>query len=192
MKLSPEFLEKLAGAAIAEGLADAVYTKVPTPIGTLLVATTEKGVCRVSFEDEREDRVLAEMALVLGPRVLASDKALRDVRDAFEAYFEEGPHTFDLPVDLSLVHSPFRKKVLQRLRKVRSGTVVTYGGLAEKAGNPRAARAAGTACATNPVPLIVPCHRVVPSSGGVGSYGLGGPRVKQLLLDLEGAKVAPR
>jgi methylated-DNA-[protein]-cysteine S-methyltransferase len=190
MGLSPEFLEKLAGSAIAEGLADAVYTTVSTPIGQLLVATTEKGVCRVSFEDEHEDRVLAEMALVLGPRVIASDKALRDVRDAFEAYFEDEPHVFDLPVDLSMVHSPFRRKVLQRLRKVRSGSVVTYGGLAEKAGSPRAARAAGTACATNPIPLIVPCHRVVPSSGGVGSYGLGGPSIKKLLLDLEGAKLA--
>jgi len=184
--LPESLLEAVAAAAVREGLADAVFTRVSSPIGRLLVVQGERGVVRVGFEDEPEDRVLAQVAARLGPRILASDRELAATRDALDAYFagEGDPH--ELPVDLSLVAAPFRHAVLQTLHaSVPHGEVVTYGALASRAGNPRAYRAAATACAINPVPILVPCHRVLPSTGGIGNYG-GGPERKRALLELEG------
>ena len=185
--LPDSLLEAVAAAAVREGLADAVFTRLSTPIGRLLVVQGERGVVRVGFEEEAEDRVLAEVAARLGPRILASDRELAATRDTLEAYFAGDGDPHELPVDLSLVAAPFRHAVLETLHdSVPRGQVVTYGALASRAGNPRAYRAAATACARNPVPIVVPCHRVLPSGGGIGNYG-GGPERKRALLELEGA-----
>jgi methylated-DNA-[protein]-cysteine S-methyltransferase len=190
--LPPALLESVASAAVREGLADAIFTRLSTPIGRLLVVQGERGVVRVGFEDEPEDGVLAEVAARLGPRIVGSDCELESTRDALHAYFagEGDPH--GLPVDLSLVAAPFRRIVLDTLHdEVGRGQVVTYGALAQRAGNPRAYRAAATACARNPVPILVPCHRVLPAGGGLGAYG-GGPERKRALLALEGAPTSAR
>ncbi|HET9737260.1 MAG TPA: methylated-DNA--[protein]-cysteine S-methyltransferase [Solirubrobacteraceae bacterium] len=190
--LPDALLESVAAAAVREGLADALFTRLKTPIGRLLVVQGERGVVRVSFEEEPEDGVLAEVAARFGPRVIGSDRELTSTRDAFDAYFagEGDPH--GLPVDLSLVAAPFRRVVLETLHdEVARGEVVTYGALAQAAGNPRAYRAAATACARNPIPILVPCHRVLPGGGGLGGYG-GGPERKLALLTLEGAPTTVR
>jgi methylated-DNA-[protein]-cysteine S-methyltransferase len=189
MTLPSHLLDAIASAAVREGLADAVYTRLPTPIGTLLIVQGEEGVVRVGFPEEPEDALLAQVAARIGPRVVASDRELAATRDVVSAYFEGEGETLELPVDMSLVRSDFRRAALETLRdEVHLGEVVTYGALAARIGHPRAARAVGSACATNPVPIIVPCHRVLPGSGGVGSYG-GGPERKRRLLAHEGATV---
>ena len=185
--LPDSLLEAVASAAVREGLADAVFTRLNTPIGRLLVVQGPRGIVRVGFEEEPEDGVLAEVAGRLGPRVIASDRELTTTRDALSAYLEGDEERLELPVDLELVGAPFRRQVLETLRReVARGDVVTYGALAERSGRPRAFRAAATACARNPVPIVVPCHRVVPGSGGIGNYG-GGRARKRVLLQLEGA-----
>ena len=189
MTLSSQLLESIASAAVREGLADAVYTHLRTPIGTLLIVQGREGVVRVGFPEEPADGLLAQVAGHFGPRIVASDRELAVTRDTVSAYFEGEDETLDLPVDMSLVRSDFRRTALQTLRReVHAGDVVTYGALAARIGHPKAARAVGSACATNPVPIIVPCHRVLPGSGGVGSYG-GGPERKRRLLAHEGATV---
>jgi methylated-DNA-[protein]-cysteine S-methyltransferase len=185
--LPDTLLEAVAAAAVREGLADAVFTRLRTPIGRLLVVQGERGVVRVGFEEEPEDRVLAEVAERLGPRIVGSDRELAVTRDTLEAYFAGEGDPQGLPVDLSLVAAPFRHAVLETLHdEIPRGQVVTYGALANRAGNPRAHRAAATACARNPVPILVPCHRVLPSGGGIGEYG-GGRERKRALLELEGS-----
>ena len=189
MTLPAHLLDAIASAAVREGLADAVYTRLSTPIGTLLVVQGEHGVIRVGFPEESADLLLAQVAARLGPRIVASDRELAATRDVFSSYFEGDDERLDVPVDLSLVRSDFRRAALTTLRdQVGPGDVVTYGALAAKIGRPNAARAVGSACARNPVPIVVPCHRVVPGSGGVGAYG-GGPARKRQLLALEGARV---
>jgi methylated-DNA-[protein]-cysteine S-methyltransferase len=189
MTLPSQLLDRIASAAVREGLADAVYTHLPTPIGTLLIVQGREGVVRVGFPEEPEDALLAQVAGRFGPRIVASDRELAATRDSVSAYFEGEDETLQLPVDMSLVRSDFRRAALQTLRdEVHAGEVVTYGALAARIGHPKAARAVGSACATNPVPIIVPCHRVLPGSGGVGSYG-GGPERKRVLLAHEGAAV---
>jgi methylated-DNA-[protein]-cysteine S-methyltransferase len=184
--LPDTLLESVATAAVREGLADAVFTRLSTPIGRLLVVQGAQGVVRVGFEEEPDDRVLADVAARLGPRIVGSDRELAGTREALEAYFA-GETEVSVPVDLSMVGAPFRRAVLETLHdSVTRGQVVTYGRLAERAGNARAHRAAATACARNPVPIFVPCHRVVPAGGGIGAYG-GGPERKRALLELEGA-----
>jgi methylated-DNA-[protein]-cysteine S-methyltransferase len=182
--LPESLLESVAAAAVREGLADALYTRLSTPIGRLLVVSGPDGIVRVAFESEREDVALAEVAAALGPNVIGSDRELAASRDALSAYFEGG-EPLHLPVDLRLTYAPFRRAVLEKLREVPLGETVSYGELAARAGHPRAARAVGTACARNPVPIIVPCHRVLPGSGKLGSYA-GGPERKRTLLNLEG------
>jgi methylated-DNA-[protein]-cysteine S-methyltransferase len=185
--LPESLLEAVASAAVREGLADAIFTRLNTPIGRLLVVQGPRGVVRVAFEEEPEDVVLADVAGRLGPRVIGSDRELAPTRDALAAYFEGDDETLAVPVDLELVGAPFRRRVLETLhREIHHGDVVTYAGLAERSGNPKAFRAAATACARNPVPIVVPCHRVLPSGGGIGNYG-GGPARKLALLQLEGA-----
>jgi len=179
-------LESVAAAAVREGLADALYTRLDTPLGRLLVIEGPEGLVRIAFPGEPEDRVLAEVAAALGPNLIGSDGQLRTERDALSAYLEGATATLDLPVDLRLTAAPFRRTVLERLRDVPRGQTVSYGELALRAGNPRAARAVGTACARNPVPIVVPCHRVLPGTGKLGNYG-GGPERKRALLELEGA-----
>ncbi len=185
--LPDSLLEAVAAAAVREGLADAVFTRLATPLGRLLIVQGERGVVRVGFEEEPEDHVLAEVAAAFGPRIVASDRELAGTRDTLDAYFAGEGDPQGLPFDLTLVPAPFRHAVLETLHdSVPRGEVVTYGTLAERAGNARAFRAAATACARNPIPIVVPCHRVLPSGGGIGNYG-GGPERKRALLELEGA-----
>jgi methylated-DNA-[protein]-cysteine S-methyltransferase len=179
-------MERLASAAVKEGLADAVYTTLPSPIGPLTVVQGDRGVLRIAFDGEPLDRTLARVAAGVGPRIVHSDRELAATRDTLSAYLEGDDERLELPVDLSLVGGPFRRAVLETLhREVHRGEVVTYGALARQAGNPRAVRAVGTACATNPIPIVVPCHRVLHSGGGLGGY-TGGLERKQYLLRLEG------
>jgi methylated-DNA-[protein]-cysteine S-methyltransferase len=187
MTLSEKFLDSLASAAVREGLADAVFTRLSTPLGRLLVVGGAEGIVRIGFEEEPEDRLLADVAEGLGPRIVASDRELESARDALSGYLEGDSESLTLPVDLRLARAPFRREVLETLhRDVGRGATISYGALAARSGHPRAARAVGTACARNPVPLVVPCHRVLPSTGGVGNYG-GGVARKVALLELEGA-----
>jgi methylated-DNA-[protein]-cysteine S-methyltransferase len=185
--LPDTLLEAVASAAVREGLADAVFTRLASPIGRLLVVQGPEGIVRVGFEDEREDAALAAVARALGPRVVASDRELAGTRDALSAYLEGDEDRLELPVDLRLVGAPFRRAVLETLHdEVPHGETVTYGALAARSGRPRAFRAAATACARNPVPIVVPCHRVLPAGGGIGNYG-GGVARKRALLRLEGS-----
>jgi methylated-DNA-[protein]-cysteine S-methyltransferase len=187
--LPEHLLESVAAEAVREGLADALFTSVATPIGKLTVVTGAGGaVVRIGFAEDPEDRVLAGVAAGLGPRVLRTDRELAPVREALQAYFEEGSTAeLTLPYDLRLMASPFRRAVLEALAQgTHRGETIRYGELATRVGNPKAARAVGTACATNPIPILVPCHRVLPSTGGIGNYGGGVPRKIQL-LELEGA-----
>jgi methylated-DNA-[protein]-cysteine S-methyltransferase len=188
--LPDTLLEAVASAAVREGLADAIFTRLSTPLGRLLVVQGPNGVVRVGFEEEPEDAVLAEVAGRLGPRIVGSDAELAITRDALSAYLEGDDDRLELPVDLGLVHAPFRREVLETLRGVGRGEVVTYGTLAERSGRPKAYRAAATACARNPVPIVVPCHRVLPTGGGIGNYA-GGTARKLALLELEGAPISP-
>jgi methylated-DNA-[protein]-cysteine S-methyltransferase len=189
--LPSALLESVAAAAVREGLADAVFTRLPSPLGRLLVVQGPAGLVRIGFEEEPEDHALAAVAAALGPRIVASDRELAEVRDALSAYLEGDREQLELPVDLRLMTAPFRRRVLETLHdEIQRGQTVTYGALAARAGNPGAARAVGTACARNPVPIVVPCHRVLPGSGGVGAYG-GGPERKRALLELEGAIPRP-
>ena len=186
--LRTSLLESIAAEAVREGLADAIYTRLPSPLGTLLVVRGAEGIVRVAFEEEPEDAVLAGVAAGLGPRVIGSDAQLGAERDALSGYLEGDVQELLMPVDLQLVSGPFRRAALDALHgTVARGETVSYGELAARAGHPRAARAAGSACARNPIPLIVPCHRVLPGTGALGNYA-GGPARKRTLLALEGVR----
>lgn len=165
------------------GLVDVAYAVVDSPVGELLVAATPAGVVRVSF-DFGVDEALSDLARRISPRVLEVPSRLDHARRQFDEYFAGKRRAFDLPVDLRLA-AGFRRRVLDALSGVDYGTVVTYREVAAKAGNDRAVRAAGNAVGANPVPIVVPCHRVVRTGGGLGGYG-GGVERKRLLLELEG------
>ena len=183
--LPDSLLESVAAAAVREGLADAVFTRLNSPIGKLLVVNGPDGIVRLAFEEEAEDRALAEVAAALGPRIVASDRELATERDALSDYLEGGSAVLDLAYDLRLMAAPFRHKVLEELHhSVRRGETVTYGELAALAGRPNAYRAAGTVCAGNRFPLFVPCHRVV-SASGLGPYGSLGTGYKERMLAVE-------
>lgn len=175
---------RLAARAGAEGLLDVVYRTLDSPLGALLVAATPAGVVRVAFAGEGHEDVLTDLAQRIGPRVLESPAALDVAARQLEEYFAGRRRDVDVPVDHRLSRG-FRLTVLRHLATdVPYGTTVSYAGLAALAGNPRAVRAVGTACATNPVPLVVPCHRIVRSDGASGAYR-GGAAAKRVLLDLE-------
>jgi methylated-DNA-[protein]-cysteine S-methyltransferase len=170
--------------AESDDLVDVAWTTTDSPVGELLLAATPAGLVRVSFWTE--DDVLEELAAKISPRVLAAPRRLDDVRRQLDEYFEGRRRHFDVDVDWTLSHG-FRRQALQVLAdQVGFGEVVTYKELANRAGHPNAVRAAGSACATNPVPIVVPCHRVIRTGGGLGGYG-GGLEAKHLLLTLEGA-----
>lgn len=175
----------LTERAVAEGLLDVFHRRVDSPIGPLLVAATHDGVVRLAFEREGHDAVLMSLADAISPRVLEAPARLDDVARQIDEYFAGRRTTFDVEVDLRLAHG-FRRTVLDHLREVPYGATSSYGDLARAAGSPRAVRAVGSACATNPVPIVVPCHRVVRSDGTIGQY-LGGTDAKRLLLALEAA-----
>jgi methylated-DNA-[protein]-cysteine S-methyltransferase len=175
--------------AVRSGLVDVAYTEYDAPIGSILVATTERGLVRIAFGGEDPDEVLEDLARTVSPRIVRAPRRLDAARRTFDRYFARRGDLDALAIDLQLA-SGFRKTTLATLRaQVPLGTTITYGALARRAGKPRAARAVGTAMATNPLPLVVPCHRVVPSTGGVGNYG-GGVPTKIALLELEGAALA--
>lgn len=167
------------------GLVDIGYTTVDTPVGTLFVASTGKGLVRLAFPEQPFDHVLEELAETLSPRLLEDPKRTDAARRQLEAYFEGRVHRFRTPLDWSLTPPGFSKRVLEATATIPFGSVSTYGDVAKRAGSPRAARAAGNALHDNPIPIVVPCHRVLPGSGGIGNYG-GGPERKRVLLELEG------
>jgi methylated-DNA-[protein]-cysteine S-methyltransferase len=174
-----------------DGLIDVAYATVDSPFGRLLVARTDRGVVRLALPSHRgdqrtDDEILEDLARFVSPRVLESAARLDEERRELEDYFEGKRHHFDVPVDWKLTPAGFRNRALHAVARIPYGETRTYGQIAKQAGNERAFRAAGTACGRNPIPLIVPCHRVVQSGGGVGNYG-GGPEMKRALLDLEGA-----
>ncbi len=177
---------RLARAAEDAGVLDVAYRTVDSPVGSLLVAATEDGVVRVAFPGEGHDAVLQALADRVSPRVLGAPARLDPVARQLDEYFAGRRRAFEVPLDWRL-SSGFRRTVLHRLAaEVGYGHTATYAALARLAGNPRAVRAVGTACATNPLPVVVPCHRVVRSDGGMGGY-LGGPEAKRTLLALESA-----
>jgi methylated-DNA-[protein]-cysteine S-methyltransferase len=171
-----------------EGLLDVAFASVDSPLGPLMVAATPKGLVRVSYTEFRgDDEVLEDLARMVSPRVLEAPGRLDGVRRELDEYFEGRRHHFDVPVDWALTAPGFRSRALHAVARIPYGKTKTYAEIAKSAGNERAFRAAGTACGRNPIPLIVPCHRVVQSGGGIGNYG-GGPEMKRALLDLEGAR----
>jgi methylated-DNA-[protein]-cysteine S-methyltransferase len=170
--------------AAEEGLLDVAYDMTDSPVGRLLVATTERGLCRIAFDPE-PDRTLDELARAFGSRVLRSPKPLDRTRRELDEYFQGRLHQFDLEVDLTAV-TDFHRSVLQELARVPYGQTATYGGLALKLGRPSAARAIGGAMNRNPIPIVLPCHRVVGAHGELTGYA-GGLERKAALLELEGA-----
>jgi methylated-DNA-[protein]-cysteine S-methyltransferase len=184
MTVSPTLDKRFREAAAAAGLLDVAYDLAETPIGTLLVATTERGLCRISF-DPQPEREAEWLAQAFGVRVLRVTKPVEPVRRQLHEYFEGTRTAFELPVDLRQ-SAPFSRDVLQRLAKVPYGQVTTYGALARAAHRPQAARAVGTVMNRNPIPIVLPCHRVVGANGSLVGYG-GGLERKEKLLKLEGA-----
>ncbi|UNX55526.1 methylated-DNA--[protein]-cysteine S-methyltransferase [Georgenia sp. TF02-10] len=175
----------LAAAAERAGLLDVAYTTVDTPLGRLLLAATERGLVRVAFEREDHDAVLQTLAERVSPRVLHAPARLATAARQVEDYLAGRRTGFDLPLDLSLA-TGFRRSVLEHLRQIGYGRTESYTQVATAVGSPRAVRAVGSACATNPVPVVVPCHRVLRSDGSLGGY-VGGLAAKQALLGLEAA-----
>jgi methylated-DNA-[protein]-cysteine S-methyltransferase len=173
------------GKARAEGPVDVTCRTVDSPFGPLLLVTTPEGLVRVAFESEGHDAVLARLARDVGPRVVRAPGRLDDAARQLDGYFDGRRRALDVPVDLRLARG-FRRTVLDRLRGIAYGATTTYAQLAEQAGSPRAVRAVGSACATNPLPIVVPCHRVVRRDGVIGDY-LGGTEAKRMLLALEAA-----
>jgi methylated-DNA-[protein]-cysteine S-methyltransferase len=175
----------LAVTAEAEGLLDVAYTTIDSPVGTLLLAATPKGLVRVAFEVEDHDRVLDTLSHRISPRVLRAPRRLDAAARELGEYFSRQRRAFDLALDLSLSRG-FRQLVQQHLPEIGYGQTRTYGQVAELVGKPKAVRAVGTACATNPLPVVVPCHRVLRADGTPGGY-VGGVAAKQVLLSLEAA-----
>jgi methylated-DNA-[protein]-cysteine S-methyltransferase len=175
----------LADLADERGLLDVAVGTVGSPVGDLLVAVTQKGLVRVAFVDENRDRVLGQLARWISPRILESARATQDVRRELDEYFASGRTVFDLPLDRRLVQG-MQRDVLAATGRIAYGSVATYGSIAKTIGRPTAARAVGRALGANPIPIVIPCHRVVGAGGSLTGYG-GGLERKELLLRLEGA-----
>jgi methylated-DNA-[protein]-cysteine S-methyltransferase len=177
---------QLAERAAGEGLLDVAYATADSPLGPLLVATTPRGLVRVAYSDySSEADVLDQLARKLSPRVLEAPARLDDVRRELDEYFEGRRNSFDLPIDWSLA-TGFTGKVLQATARIGFGETSTYAQVATGAGSPRAVRAAGNALGANPMPVVVPCHRVLRTGGALGGY-TGGVERKEFLLRHEGA-----
>jgi methylated-DNA-[protein]-cysteine S-methyltransferase len=177
--------ERLAAAADREGLLDVAYRTFDSPVGPLLLAATEQGLVRVAFAGEGHDAVLQALADKISPRVLHAPARLDAATRELAEYFAGQRRRFDLPLDWRL-SAGFRRTVLSHLPEIGYGHTASYAAAAALAGRPKAIRAAATACATNPLPVVVPCHRVVLSDGRIGNYR-GGPEAKRILLTLEEA-----
>ncbi|MCG8655221.1 methylated-DNA--[protein]-cysteine S-methyltransferase [Yimella sp. NH-Cas1] len=176
---------RLAELAGEHGLLDVAYRTIDTPVGPLLLAATEKGLVRVAFEREDFDMVLESLARKISPRVLEAPRRLDAVAAEIDEYFAGKRHAFDVPLDYAM-SSGFRQIVQRYLPHIGYGRTQSYKEVAELVGNPKAVRAVGTACATNPLPVVVPCHRVLRTDGSLGGY-IGGPDAKTTLLTLEKA-----
>jgi methylated-DNA-[protein]-cysteine S-methyltransferase len=176
---------RLADQADDDGLLDVAYRTMDSPIGPLLLAATPAGLVRVAFDCENHDDVLVELSNTVSPRILRTSRRVDDVARQLDEYFTGGRRRFDIPVDFQLSKG-FRRVVLTHLLDIPYGERESYTVVAEAAGNRKAVRAAGSACATNPIPLVVPCHRVVRTDGTYGQYR-GGPEAKHMLLTMEAA-----
>jgi methylated-DNA-[protein]-cysteine S-methyltransferase len=177
---------RLASAAADQGLLDVAYRVVDSPLGPLLAAATPAGLVRVAFAREGHDSVLQSLSDQISPRVLEAPGRLDALARQLDSYFCGRLRRFDLALDWQLSKG-FRRTVLEHLAAdVQYGTTATYATLAQLAGSPKAVRAVGSACAANPIPLVVPCHRIIRSDGATGGYR-GGPEAKRILLDLENA-----
>jgi methylated-DNA-[protein]-cysteine S-methyltransferase len=176
---------RLAAEAQREGILDVAYRIIDSPVGSLLLAATDHGLVRVAYATENHDTVLQSLADRISPRILNAPARLDAVARELDEYFDGQRHLFDVPLDWQL-STGFRSIVLHHLPDIGYGTTASYATVAALAGSPKAVRAVGSACATNPLPVIVPCHRVVRSDGGMGGY-LGGVDAKRALLELEAA-----
>jgi methylated-DNA-[protein]-cysteine S-methyltransferase len=196
-RLAPPAFDPADAAAAAARFAaaapaDVSYALVDSPVGTLVAARTERGLACLSYEDHEGgvDAVLDRLAAKLSPRILEAPARLDDVRRELDEYFEHRRTAFDLPLDWALV-APFGRKVLHATARIPFGEVSTYAKVAAEAGNPKASRAAGNALGANPMPIVVPCHRVLHTGGkGIGNY-TGGVHRKEALLRLEGVLLGP-
>jgi len=177
--------ERLVAAAQRDGLLDLAYRTFNTPVGALLLAATEQGLVRIAYAREDHDAVLARLADAVSPRILQAPARLETAVRQLDEYFAGGRRTFDLPLDFRLSRG-FRRAVLTHLPEIGYGSTESYAQVAAAAGSPKAVRAVGTACVTNPLPVVVPCHRVVRSDGSFGGY-VGGEEAKRTLLTLEAA-----
>lgn len=177
-------LDRFKARAAEEGLLDVAYTTADSPFGPLLLAQTRRGLIRVGLPNQDADELLVELAERVSPRVLEAPKELDEVRRELDLYFDGKLDRFDLPLDWRL-SGGFRQRVLRAINRIPYGQTRSYTEMARKAGNERAVRAAGTACGSNPIPLVVPCHRVLRTGGALGGYG-GGLPMKEALLQLEG------
>ena len=180
-----DVLPDFTDAAAAAGLLDVAYTTADSPLGTLLLAATPRGLVRLAYADyEGEDEVLEELATKLSPRLLVAPRRLDEPRRELDQYFSGKRRQFDVPLDWQLTRG-FARRVLEATANIPFGETSTYKGVATEAGNPRAFRAAGNALGSNPIPIIVPCHRILHSGGGLGGY-TGGLDRKRVLLAVEG------
>jgi methylated-DNA-[protein]-cysteine S-methyltransferase len=179
-------LQRFADRAAAEGLLDVAYATMDSPFGPLLLATTKHGLVRVGLPNQDAEDLLDDLAARVSPRVLEAPARLEESRRELDLYFEGRLQTFELPLDWQLTGG-FRGRVQRAIAKIPYGQTRSYTEMAGRAGNERAVRAAGTACGSNPLPIVVPCHRVLRTSGGLGGYG-GGLPMKEALLKLEGVR----
>ena len=181
----PEIHSRLLERYAAEGLLDVAYATVDSPLGPLVVAATPRGLVRLAYTASRDEAlVLEDLAGKLSPRILEAPQRLEEARRELDEYFEGRRAEFDLPIDWSLARG-FTGKVLRQTARIRFGKTSTYAEVASRAGSPRAVRAAGNALGSNPIPVVVPCHRVLRTGGALGGY-TGGVERKEFLLRLEG------
>jgi methylated-DNA-[protein]-cysteine S-methyltransferase len=178
--------QRLSERVSEQRLADISYAPVDSPFGELLLATSEQGLLRLAFPEEDEDAVLERLAARVSPRIVQAPAQLDRIRRELDEYFAGRRREFELPLDWTLV-GPFGRRVLGATAQIPYGRVSTYTEVAAEAGSPRGSRAAGNALGANPIPIVVPCHRVLRGSGALGGYAGGLPR-KQFLLELEGAR----
>jgi methylated-DNA-[protein]-cysteine S-methyltransferase len=181
----PRLASALAQRAAAARLLDVAYAPIDSPLGQLTVFVTPRGLLRIAYDNETADAVMAEVAEQVSPRILRTAKRTDEARRQLDGYFASNRRRFDLPIDWSLVHG-FARGVLRATAQLPFGKTSTYGQLARAAGSPRAARAAGNALGSNPIPIVVPCHRVLHADGTLGGYS-GGLDRKRILLALEGS-----
>jgi methylated-DNA-[protein]-cysteine S-methyltransferase len=179
-------LERLTNRANEEGLLDLAYTMSDSPFGPLLLAATPKGLVKVSLPGHDPEQTLEDLAARISPRVLEAPARLDEARRELDLYFEGKLTEFDLPLDWRL-SKDFRRRALRAIDRIPYGKTRNYTEIARSAGNERAVRAAGSACGANPIPIVVPCHRVLRTSGALGGYG-GGLPMKEELLKLEGIR----